>query len=89
MKHNCWEFNHCGREFGGSEIHQYGVCQSVTFTAFNGTNNGFNAGRYCWAVSGSIKDSPKTCIHHPPFEDCEQCEFYLSVKEEENINFIE
>lgn len=88
MKRNCWEFNHCGRELGGEKSKIQGVCNSVTFTAFNGTNCGFNSGRYCWSVSGSLKDGPKTCVHNPPLEDCTQCDFYLFVKREENVNFI-
>lgn len=88
MKLNCWEVNRCGRELGGKNSKELGVCCSVKFTAFNGTNNGFNGGRYCWAVAGSLKDTPKDCIHNPPGNDCTECNFYSKVKEEESINFI-
>ncbi len=89
MKLNCWEFNHCGRELGGAKAKTLGVCQSVTFIAFNQTNDGFNAGRYCWNVSGTKKDTPKTCVHHPPLDDCGKCEFYKTVQKEEDLNFID
>ncbi len=88
MKQNCWEFHHCGRELGGINSKSQGVCNAVTFTAFNGTNNGFNGGRYCWAICGTDMATPMTCTHHPPDNDCTKCGFYQLVKEEEKINFI-
>lgn len=89
MKTNCWEFNHCGRELGGDKAGLLGVCQSVTYTAFNGTNNGFNGGRYCWSIAGTKKATPKTCAQQPPNDNCDNCHFFQTVQQEEGSNFID
>jgi len=88
LKENCWEYIKCGREPGGKRIFKSGVCKvSIDFES-NGVNGGRNAGRICWAVSGTLcSDS----IGHPESSyiikqgkiSCLSCPFFHKVKKEE------
>jgi hypothetical protein len=48
MKMNCWQVKKCGREPGGGNEAQLGVCPAATETALQGVNGGKNGGRACW-----------------------------------------
>ncbi|MGA7878649.1 MAG: hypothetical protein WCA08_23515, partial [Desulfoferrobacter sp.] len=50
---NCWEYKQCGRQPGGKNVHELGVCPAATDASFDGINCGMNAGRICWAVAGT------------------------------------
>ena len=51
MKQNCWDFNDCGQGPGGAKITEKGLCKAASDTTHAGTNEGQNAGRYCWHVT--------------------------------------
>lgn len=56
MKMNCWEFMKCGREPGGASAEEFGVCPASIESRLNNIHihGGKNAGRACWAVSGTL-----------------------------------
>jgi len=35
-KMNCWEFNKCGREPGGDNVSEYGICPAARDTSLDG-----------------------------------------------------
>ncbi len=82
-KSNCWEYMKCGREPGGKNAAEFGVCPAAQDTSFDGLNRGKNGGRICWAVGGTFcggkvqgtfAEKRKSCIH---------CEFYRQVRKEQ------
>lgn len=85
-KLNCWEFNKCGRGLGGGNAFQE-VCPAATNVLFDGIHDGTNAGRACWAVSGTLCDGEVQGAFEQKLKTCGSCEFYATVKKEETGSF--
>jgi hypothetical protein len=88
MKLNCWEYRKCGREPGGENTSEFGVCPASTEGRLNGVHGGVSAGRACWVVGGTICDGNPHGTFAKKINDCKQCKFYIFVREEEGSNFI-
>jgi hypothetical protein len=73
---NCWEFFDCGREPGGSNTSESGICPAAANPAFYGVNGGRNGGRACWVASGKFQNDEIA-------EECAQCAFYKRVCQEQ------
>lgn len=86
-KMNCWEIRKCGREPGGSNVQNEGVCPAATDASCNGINSGRNGGRICWAVAGTFCGSRIEGLYAHKLVSCMSCEVFLKVKEEEGKNF--
>jgi hypothetical protein len=56
-KKNCWEVMKCGREPGGKNAEELGVCPASTDERLSGTHGGKHAGRACWVIAGTFCDS--------------------------------
>lgn len=82
---NCWEFKKCGREPGGSTIHDSGICPASTTEKLNGLHGGKNAGRACWFVVGTLCNSAVQGTFAKKYKSCMSCDFYKKVKEEEYL----
>jgi hypothetical protein len=87
VKKNCWEAKKCGRETGGAKSHELGICPVTIEAKLHGTHSGKNAGRACWVVAGSLCGGQVQGTFAKKFENCEKCEFYISVRNEEFPNF--
>jgi hypothetical protein len=88
-KRNCWEVKRCGRQPGGANAKRDGVCPASTLTAVNGTNGGFNGGRACWALTGTMS-GPADKVQGTFARDlssCYACKFYEQVMCEELDKF--
>lgn len=82
-KTNCWTFMQCGREPGGKNTAELGVCPAAANALPDGINGGVNGGRICWAVRGTMcwESLPGgSGDRHPK---CGNCEFRRLVEEEE------
>lgn len=88
MKQNCWEFKKCGREHGGINCVNMGVCSAATEKKLNNINNGTNGGRSCWLVSGTICCGEIQGTFAAKVRDCRECDFYIKVVEEEGEDLI-
>jgi hypothetical protein len=77
---NCWEFFECGREPGGVNTSESGVCPAAANPAFYGVNGGRNGGRACWVATGE-SDACRLS------EKCADCEFYKLVYEQQGTAF--
>ncbi len=87
-KINCWEYKKCGREPGGVNRHEAGICPaSVNFT-HNGENGGKSAGRICWKVVGTLCGGSIQGTFAEKSMNCSQCDFYLLVRSEEGASFV-
>jgi len=86
-KSNCWEFKRCGREPRGARSGELGVCPVATDARLDGTHQGVNAGRACWVVAGSLCEGQRQGTFAQKFSNCQECDFYKAVREEEGGDF--
>lgn len=87
VKLNCWEYNKCGREHGGANVIELGICSATTDASADGFNGGKNGGRICWAVAGTMGSAKNHRTHTQELISCLVCDFFKLVKEEEGDNF--
>lgn len=88
VKPNCWEYRKCGRQPGGHKVHELGVCPAPAEQLLNGIHGGKNAGRACWVVAGSLCNGKVQGIHAKKLLNCWQCEFMISVQQEEESTSV-
>jgi len=82
-KLNCWEFMHCGREPGGRNMLELGICPAASDSLPNGINSGKNGGRSCWIVRGTLCGEMRPSGHGDKLAECGNCKFRRRVEEEE------
>ncbi|CAK8720920.1 hypothetical protein KKHLCK_10120 [Candidatus Electrothrix laxa] len=85
---NCWQFKKCGREPGGKNVLQTGVCSVAIEIEADGIHKGKNGGRCCWVITNSAldEDTPHGfCLNK--IQGCRECNFYLFVKKSEKLLF--
>jgi hypothetical protein len=87
MKTNCWEYKKCGREPGGSKAKELGICSAARESIMDGVHGGSNAGRACWVVAGTLCGGELQGSFAIKFKECEKCDFYINVRNEEFPNF--
>ncbi len=78
-KPNCWEYMKCGREPGGENIAELGICRSASDESLNGINSGINGGRTCWNIAGTFCFGKVQGTFAKKLESCEECNFYKSI----------
>jgi hypothetical protein len=82
---NCWEFKKCERQIGGSNVNELGVCPAATNKEYNGINGGVNAGRICWAISGTFCNGKPEGTFCKKLISCINCNFFSQVKKEQHL----
>jgi hypothetical protein len=80
---NCWEFMKCGRE----RPNVLGICPAVTENKADGVNGGRNAGRVCWAVTGTLCGGAIQGTYAQKLVTCAECSFRSSVRDETAYRF--
>lgn len=80
---NCWEYMKCGRELGGANAPEMGVCPAQTERKLNGVHGGSNAGRACWVVAGTMCGGQVQGSFAEKEKNCLACAFYKLVRQEE------
>ncbi len=85
---NCWEFKQCGRELGGTNAFELGVCPASTYIWFDGLHGGRNAGRACWVVPATMCGGVVQGDFYAKIRECGKCGFYWSVKEQEGAAMV-
>jgi hypothetical protein len=86
-KSSCWEFKKCGRESGGANAAELGVCPAAAETAADGINSGRNGGRACWAIAGTLCGGKVQGTFASKLPNCMKCAFYTSVLQQEGRDF--
>jgi len=84
---NCWEFMKCGRQVTGSKASELGVCPASTERKLHGVNSSLNAGRACWALTGTLCGGKVQGTYAMKLHNCLECDFYKLVRKEEGANF--
>ncbi len=87
VKLYCWEFKRCGREPGGMNTDELGVCAAALETRVDGANEGQNAGRACWAVAGTLCGGKVQGTYAMKLKNCMACEFFDKVVKEQGGQF--
>ncbi len=85
-KQNCWEYKKCGRQQGGNNAEELGVCVASTEPRTNEINGGTNGGRACWALAGTLCGGKVQGTFAMKMANCMQCDFYQLVGVEEGPN---
>ena len=87
MKKNCWELKGCGREPGGKNVKELGLCPAASDDRLHGVHGGKNAGRACWVVAGTFCDGKVQGTFAQKYQDCALCDFFELVRKEEGSNY--
>lgn len=87
-KLNCWEFRKCGREAGGPNTAELGVCPASAEEVLDGVHGGSKAGRACWVVGGTLCDGVPQGTFAKKIENCFECRFFGHVRGEEGEAFV-
>jgi hypothetical protein len=77
----------CGRESGGDNAAELGVCPAASEERLNGVHGGSNAGRACWAVAGTMCGEEPSGTFSAKTE-CLACPFYRSVLDDEAPHIV-
>ena len=86
-KMNCWEYMGCGLEPGGGKVSKEGACPAAADSSYSGINSGKNAGRFCWAVTGTLCDNKCQNNYVEKRALCQECDFFnMVVAEEGTLN---
>ncbi len=88
-KLNCWEFMKCGREVGGKNVEQLGVCLAATEIKASGIHSGINGGGCCWAIAGTLCGGEIQGTFAMKLGSCIKCEFHKLVINEEMDKFVQ
>jgi len=86
-KLNCWEFKKCGREPGGENVEELGVCPTAIEKKADHINSGINGGRSCWAIAGTLAVGDAKGIFACKVGSCLSCDFFMKVAGEEEFNY--
>jgi hypothetical protein len=84
LAQNCWEYKKCGREPGGANADELGVCPAASEVHADGVNFGKNGGRACWAIAGTLCGGAVQGTFAAKLPSCLKCEFYQLVFGEES-----
>jgi hypothetical protein len=85
---NCWEIKGCGRQPGGDKVEELGVCSAALPGAFDSVNKGECAGRFCWAVAGTLCGGKAQGTYAKKLANCLACPFLLQVQVDEGRFFV-
>ena len=88
QKRNCWEYKKCGREAGGNNTAEFGICPASTSRMYDNIHGGTCAGRACWVVAGTMCGGEVLGSFARKYTDCKLCDFYNLVKDEEGDYFL-
>lgn len=88
QKLNCWEFKGCGRQPGGANAAEMGICPAALGAAnTDGLNDGEHGGRMCWAVAGTFCKGKVQASFATKAADCTRCDFLQRVRSEQGAAF--
>ena len=79
---NCWEYLSCGREPGGSNADEMGVCPATTFEPADGFLGGKNGGRACVYIVGTFCSQVLKGTQRNKSKPCAICGFYTLLRRE-------
>lgn len=88
LKQDCWDVKKCGREPGGKNVAELGLCPAASEGKMNGINDGKNGGRVCWVVTGTFCSGKVQGTYAQKAMSCLKCDFFKQVQNEEGPEFV-
>jgi len=88
-KFNCWEIFRCGRQAGGANVQQLGLCPAATEGIANNANGGEYRGRICWSIAGTLCGGEIQATFAKQGNSCLMCPVHFLVSDEEGADFQE
>lgn len=88
MTLNCWDYFKCGREIGGTNSIELGVCPASFSGDFQGVNGGIYSGRFCWTVERTLCNDQIQGGLDEKLLNCINCSFFKLVNFDEGREFI-
>ncbi len=85
---NCWEILKCGRQMGGENVEELGICPAAQPSKHDGTNRGERSGRFCWFVAGTMCAGKVSGTFATKLMSCIHCEVFKYINEQEGRNFV-
>jgi hypothetical protein len=85
---NCWEVMGCGRQKGGENAKEFGVCPAALAGNYEGLNKGKHGGRFCWVVAGTLCGGEVQGTYARKMKNCLNCNYFKQVHQEEERFFI-
>lgn len=85
---NCWEILECGKHPDENNSSTCGVCPATVTNEFDGVNGGQHAGRFCWAIAGTMCGGETQGSLAQKLMDCCRCVFLQQVDMEEGFSFV-
>ncbi len=82
---NFWQVMACGREQGGKNAADLGVCPAAADQSYDGINPGKFGGRICWAVAGTYCGGWVQGSFAEKRPSCLTCAFYQMVQEQQKV----
>ena len=77
----------CGREPGGKNARELGICPASTDKRLDNIHGGKNSGRACWVIAGTFCDGIVQGTFAQKYLDCTKCTFYRQVMKEEGSGY--
>ena len=77
----------CGREPGGRQAKELGVCPAATDERLSGLHGGVCGGRACWVIAGTFCEGTVQGTFAQKYQDCSLCDFFRQVKREEGADY--
>ncbi len=87
-KQNCWEFMKCGKGASRDGRRRKQTCPAALEERLDGVNEGKNAGRSCWVVSGTLGRNGNQGSIAGKIATCGGCDFFNLVMREEYPNIV-
>ena len=87
MRQNCWEFKKCGLGPDSANTIKIQTCPAALPGSYDGINKGVHAGRFCWAVSGTLCGGKIQGNFAGKLGSCIHCDFLKHVNDEEGRDF--
>jgi len=78
----------CGRQPGGENVQEHGICPAALPNKYDGINEGKNGGRLCWVVAGTFCKKQVQGTFAQKLINCVNCEFFKMVQDEESNCFV-
>ena len=75
-KTKCWEIRQCGREHGGANVEELGICPAYIAYQANDILEENNRRICCWNVAGTSCDRKPHGASTEKIMTCKECEFY-------------
>lgn len=72
----CWEFKNCGREPGGRNADEYGVCPVTVDETLEGCCGPDEACTPCWSEVGTLCGGEIQGLYAKKLGNCLKCDYF-------------